>query len=252
MGEKPDMRTKLDFLYQEMLGEVGDILQKLESAKTSINETTDSAASRLREEAESAERKLNMLSGQILASHERNNAICEALETAFRRSLENQTEQFAALAETLTAAAAEKNVSAAIEKALNRIEFVAKNTADTNQQALTKMLRMVSDAQEKSADSIKTAMAGMETASNAIEKAGQANSKKLVISGLFVSAVSVLAIAGAIVFSDAIRGGPVATPKILKNAEFGDVASKSFVYMDQQTRAKVTEAIRRVKSETGR
>lgn len=246
MGEKPDMRTKLDFLYKEMLGEVGDILQKLESAKNSINETADSAVSRLREETEAAGRTLNALSGQILANHERNNKIYEAIDLAFRQSVQNQSDQFAKLAETLTAAAAEKSVSEAIEKSLDTIRVATENQANLYKAAVFNLTGEIEKNRESSLQSIKLAVTALHDAQKACIEASKKDSKRFIYGGVFVGLIAVISISAAMVLSDTIRGGPVATPQTLKNAELGEAFTRSFVYLDPATQQKVNGALTKV------
>ncbi|MBM2886517.1 hypothetical protein JFK97_19180 [Chromobacterium phragmitis] len=240
---KDDPLFSLVVLNKEVLKET---FQPLEDSISSLRSDVESAVSRLDSAGQEHERKFNILAGQALSRYEDIENACNGLTNAFGAAIEKQRQQLKALASELTAAAAEKAVIDAVEKSITSLESESNAQAKRYREAVLSLVGEVEKNRDSSLQSIKLAVASLHEAQKACIEASKKDSKRFIYGGVFVGLIAVISISAAMVLSDTIRGGPVATPQTLKNAKLGEQFTKSFIYLDPASQQKVNDALARI------
>lgn len=240
---KDDPLFSLVVLNKEVLKET---FQPLEESVSSLKTDIESAISRLDTSGQEHERKFNILAGQALARYEDIEKACSKLDSSFAKAVENQREQLKTLAGELTESAAKQAVAVSVESAISSINSAAEKQAATYRSAFIELAGEVEKTKAAALGSIETAIGALKIAQTAHANAAKKDSKRLIYSGIFISVAAMISITAAMVFSDIIRGGPVATPQMLKNAELGEAFTRSFVYLDPATQQKVNGALTKV------
>lgn len=240
---KDDPLFSLVVLNKEVLKET---FQPLEESVSSLKTDIESAISRLDASGQEHERTFNILAGQALARYEDIEKACSKLDSSFAKAVENQREQLKILAGELTESAAKQAVAASVESAIYSINTAAEKQAATYRSAFIELAGEVEKTKAAALGSIETAIGALKIAQTAHANAAKKDSKRLIYSGIFISVAAIISITAAMVFSDIIRGGPVATPQTLNSAKLGEQFTKSFVYLDPATQQKVNEALSRV------